>query len=207
MPDSTESQYTGKTTIDRMEPDDAVSALLDAQCRAAAVVKSASVEITCAARDVARALANGNRVIYCGAGSSGLMAMADALEVPGTFGVARESVMAIVAGGRASLTDLAGGYEDDADAGALDVRVAGVSPGDCVILVAASGRTPYTLGAAQAAKAAGATVIALANNPDTPLLEGADIPIFLATPPEPVAGSTQRDLDDGGHTSIITCRQ
>ena len=75
--------------------------------------------------------------------------------------------------------------------GAGDARAAGLGAGDCLIAVAASGRTPYALGAAEAAGAAGAAVIAVANNAGAPLLALADIPILLETPPEPLAGSTR----------------
>lgn len=179
------------TTIDRMDPADAVSALIEAQRRAALAVISASPDILRAAQAVAQSISVGGRLLYCGAGSSGLMSLADALELPGTFGISRDRALAIVAGGVASLSDLAGAYEDDPEAAGSDLRSAGLAQGDCVIAVAASGRTPYAIGAAEAARAAGATVIALANNAGTPLLELADIPILLETPPEPIAGSTR----------------
>ena len=191
MSTATEARDGTEAAIDRLEEGEAVAALIAAQQRAAACVAGAAADILRAARAVAAALSSGGKLIYCGAGSSGLMALADALELPGTYGVGADRAFAIIAGGTASLVDLAGGYEDDRESGAADVAAAGIGEGDVVIAIAASGRTPYALGAAEAGRRAGATVIALSNNADAPLLDGADIAIVLATPPEPVAGSTR----------------
>lgn len=188
---TTEKLDGTRATIDRLAPDDAVAALVEAQQRAAAAVSAAVTPIRLAAEQVATTIGAGGRVAYCGAGSSGLMALADALELPGTFGIARDRAVTLLAGGLASLSDLAGGYEDDFEAGAGDARAAGIEAGDCLIAVAASGRTPYALGAAEAAGAAGAAVVAITNNAGAPLLAMADIPILLETPPEPLAGSTR----------------
>jgi N-acetylmuramic acid 6-phosphate etherase len=177
--------------IDSVEPSKAVEMLVRAQINAAASVMDAAPQILQAGEAVAQAVLMGRRVHYCGAGSSGLMAMADALELPGTFGIARDSIRILLAGGTRSIEDLAGTYEDDNEAGSADLERAGLAAGDCVIAVAASGRTPYALGAADAARRTGATLVAIANTPDTPLLDAADIAILLQTPPEPVAGSTR----------------
>ncbi|WP_234894884.1 N-acetylmuramic acid 6-phosphate etherase, partial [Sinorhizobium meliloti] len=133
----------------------------------------------------------GGRLAYAGAGSSGLMAMADALELPGTYGIAREQVVILIAGGAASLTDLAGGYEDDMELARADVRSAGIGAGDCLISVSASGSTPYAIAAADEAGKRGARVIGMANNAGAPLLLNADVSILLETPPEVVSGSTR----------------
>jgi N-acetylmuramic acid 6-phosphate etherase len=187
----TETVQDRMLPVDRLEPLKAVEALIRAQNDAATAVMNATPCILQAGQAVATALEQERRVHYCGAGSSGLMAMADALELPGTYGIARDSISILLAGGARSIEDLAGTYEDDRDAGSTDLENAGLAAGDCVIAVSASGRTPYALGAADAAMRAGATLIAIANNPDTPLLDAADIAIFLQTPPELVAGSTR----------------
>ncbi len=119
------------------------------------------------------------------------MAMADALELPGTYGIAREQVVILIAGGAASLTDLAGGYEDDMELARADVRSAGIGAGDCLISVSASGSTPYAIAAADEAGKRGARVIGMANNAGAPLLLNADVSILLETPPEVVSGSTR----------------
>ncbi len=187
----TETVQDRMPAIDCLEPLKAVEALVRAQNDAAAVVMRATPQILLAGQAVVTALLQGGRVHYCGAGSSGLMAMADALELPGTYGIARDSISILLAGGARSIEDLTGTCEDDRNAGSADLESAGVAAEDCVIAVSASGRTPYVLGAADAARQAGATLIAIANNPNTPLLDAADIAILLQTPPEPVAGSTR----------------
>lgn len=187
----TEAVQDHMPAIDCLEPLTAAEALVRAQNDAAGAVMLAAPQILQAAQAVTTALLQGKRVHYCGAGSSGLMAMADALELPGTYGIARDNISILLAGGARSIEDLAGLYEDDREAGIADLENAGVAAGECVIAVSASGKTPYALGAADAARRANAVLITIANNPDTPLLDVADIPILLQTPPEPVAGSTR----------------
>jgi N-acetylmuramic acid 6-phosphate etherase len=117
--------------------------------------------------------------------------MTDALELPGTYGIALDKVVVLLAGGAASLTDLAGGYEDDMELARKDVRDAGIGAGDCLISVSASGSTPYALAAADEARERGARVIAMANNPGAVLFQNADVAILLQTPPEIISGSTR----------------
>jgi N-acetylmuramic acid 6-phosphate etherase len=166
--------------------------LADGQKAAAAVVDAALVDIA-AARRVSPLMRfwPGRRLVYVGAGSSGLMAMADALELPGTYGIARDRIVILLAGGAASLEDLAGGYEDDRELAVNDASAASISAGDCVVAVSASGSTPYALAIADYAREKGASVVALANNPGAALFEGADVSILLQTPPEVISGSTR----------------
>ncbi len=144
-----------------------------------------------AAARAAQALAGGGRLAYAAAGSSGLMAMADALELPGTFGIARDRIDILLAEGAANLLDFPAGPEDDETQAAHDVAAAGIGKGDCLIALSASGTTPYAVAALKAAKAAGAATIGIANNEGAPLLALADIAILLPTPPEVIAGSTR----------------
>ncbi|RVN83942.1 N-acetylmuramic acid 6-phosphate etherase, partial [Sinorhizobium meliloti] len=177
--------------LDVMRPELALRLLAAGQQEAAKSVEQAIEPISAAARLAADSLASGGRLAYAGAGSSGLMAMADALELPGTYGIAREQVVILIAGGAASLTDLAGGYEDDMELARADVRSAGIGAGDCLISVSASGSTPYAIAAADEAGKRGARVIGMANNAGAPLLLNADVSILLETPPEVVSGSTR----------------
>lgn len=177
--------------IDRMDPLEAALHLVDAQIAAAQAVRSAAPALAAAAGVVAAALAAGHRVIHAGAGSSGLMALADSLELPGTFGLSGDRAVALVAGGLDSLADLAGAPEDNRAAGAGALAALHPAEGDVVLVVAASGRTPWTIGVAEAARKAGATVVAFANNQGAPLLALGDIAVLLETPPEPLAGSTR----------------
>ena len=185
----TEGRHDQARGLDERPPIDALKLLADAQKAAAAVVDAALGDIAAAARLAADALSSGGRLVYAGAGSSGLMAMADALELPGTYGIARERIVILLAGGAASLEDLAGGYEDDRALAVSDA--AGIGPGDCVIAVSASGSTPYALAVAAHAREKGARVVAMANNPGAALFAGADVSILLRTPPEVVSGSTR----------------
>lgn len=187
----TEERHDKAMGLDVMHPALALRLLASGQQAAAKAVDSAIESIAAAAQIAAAALADGGRLAYAGAGSSGLMAMTDALELPGTYGIALDKVVVLLAGGAASLTDLAGGYEDDMELARKDVRDAGIGAGDCLISVSASGSTPYALAAADEARARGARVIAMANNPGAVLFQNAEVSILLQTPPEVISGSTR----------------
>ncbi|MFC6445954.1 N-acetylmuramic acid 6-phosphate etherase [Shinella zoogloeoides] len=187
----TEGRHEQARGLDERQPVDALKVLADGQKAAAAVVDAALVDIAAASRLAADALLSGGRLVYAGAGSSGLMAMADALELPGTYGIPHDRIVILLAGGAASLVDLAGGYEDDRDLAVGDAVAAGIGPKDCVISVSASGSTPYALAIADYAKEKGARVVAMANNPGAALFADADVAILLQTPPEVISGSTR----------------
>jgi N-acetylmuramic acid 6-phosphate etherase len=186
----TEALHEKAIGFDALAPLDALSLLAAAQAEAAKAPAVSMDAIAAASGLAAEALRGGRRLIYAGAGSSGLMAMADALELPGTFGIPRDRIAVLLAGGADSLLNLAGAPEDDLDAARDDARRA-VSSGDCVICVSASGSTPYTLALAEEAKSLGARIVSIANNAGTPLLALADAAILLETPPEMVSGSTR----------------
>ncbi|MFQ6158408.1 N-acetylmuramic acid 6-phosphate etherase [Sinorhizobium meliloti] len=190
-PAKTEERRDNAKGLDVMRPELALRLLAAGQQEAVRSVEQAIEPISAAARLAADSLASGGRLAYAGAGSSGLMAMADALELPGTYGIAREQIVILIAGGAESLTDLAGGYEDDMELARADVRNAGIGAGDCLISVSASGSTPYAVAAADEAGQRGARVIGMANNAGAPLLLNADVSILLETPPEVVSGSTR----------------
>ena len=187
----TEERHDNAKGLDLMHPAMALRLLAAGQQAAAKAVDAAIESISAAASIAAEALSSGRRLAYAGAGSSGLMAMADALELPGTYGIAQDQIVILLAGGAASLSDLAGGYEDDMDLAREDVRKAGIGAGDCLVSVSASGSTPYALAAADEARKRGAKVIAVANNPGAALFKDADVSILLQTPPEVVSGSTR----------------
>jgi N-acetylmuramic acid 6-phosphate etherase len=187
----TEAVHRNAEGLDMRPPEAIVRILLDAQVEAANGVSSAAEDIAKAAGVAAHRLSSGGRLIYAAAGSSALMALADALELPGTFGISRDRIVILLAGGNASLSDLAGGPEDDADQAKREIAAAGVSNKDCVIAVSASGSTPYAVGALEEARNRGAATISLANNAGAPLTELADVGIVIQTPPEVIAGSTR----------------
>jgi N-acetylmuramic acid 6-phosphate etherase len=140
---------------------------------------------------IADALRRGGRLIYAGAGTSGRLAALDAAECPPTFGVPREMVVALIAGGPRALTEAVEGAEDNAAAGGRDVRRARASKRDVVVGLSASGRTPYVLGALEAARRAGARTVAVVCNPGSAAARAADIAIVAETGPEVIAGSTR----------------
>jgi len=177
--------------LNNKSDDDVLALLLDRQRAALDAVEDAIPQISKAANALQRASQANGMIGYAGAGSAGLTALADCLELPGTFGFPPERMRMLYAGGAENLLHLAGTYEDNEDAGRHDFLTSGLGEGDILIAVSASGSTPYTLGTFRAAQAAGTETIALANNPDAPLLDLADHPILLKTPPEIIAGSTR----------------
>lgn len=187
----TEQRNDKASGLDERSPDDVLRLLHEAQIEAAASVARATDSIAKGALLAAGTLAAGGRIAYAAAGSSGLMALADALELPGTYGIAPDRVVILLAGGIEGLIRLAGSYEDDVEQAAKDIAGAGLGLGDCLISISASGTTPYALAAIDEAKRRGLKIIAIANNPNVPLFAQADVAITLETPPEIVAGSTR----------------
>jgi N-acetylmuramic acid 6-phosphate etherase len=188
---NTEQRHSASDALDALPPETALTAMYDVQIAAARSVHGAIPRIAAAAETVARCMKAGGRLVYAGAGSSGLMALADGLEIPGTFGVPREQVVILISEGIATLADFANETEDDSQRGEDDVRALGLTDKDCLIALSASGTTPYAVAALAAARASGARTIAIANNQGAPLLALADIAIHLDTPPEILAGSTR----------------
>ena len=133
----------------------------------------------------------GGRLIYIGAGTSGRLGVLDASECPPTFGTPPELVVGIIAGGPAALTEAVEGAEDDRAGGARDIAKLEVHQNDCVIGIAASGRTPYVIGGLQEAKTRGALTVGIACNRPSSLEDWAEISITPVVGPEVVSGSTR----------------
>lgn len=188
---ATEAQHDHSKGLDSQNPSHVLALLAASQVSAASVVEAATPSIERAANIVADTLRSGKQLIYVGAGSSGLMALADALELPGTYGIPHHQVSTLFAGGVNCLSQMLGGPEDDEDAARNDLSSKAPGAGDCVICVTASGSTPYPLAAAKLAQSLGCKVIGIANNPTAVLFEYSDVSIALATPPEVIAGSTR----------------
>ena len=166
-----------------------LAALADGQARAIAAVQRALPQLEVAAAGVEARLAAGGRLVYAGAGTSGRLAVLDAAELPPTFGFERTVVL--MAGGAEAGASAREGAEDDEDDAVARVAAASVGPADAFVGIAASGRTPFTVAALRAARAAGAFTIGIANVAGTPLLEAAQAPVWLDTGPEVLAGSTR----------------
>src|SRR5579863_7405085 len=143
----------------------------------ARAVSSAVPAIARAVDAVARRFLRGGRVFYVGAGSSGRLAALDAAELPPTFGTFPSRVQAVIAGGRRALTQAVEGAEDNYAQGAKDLAARRLIGNDCVVGIAASGGTPYVLGALEFAKKKGALTIGLTSNPRTPITQVAKIGI------------------------------
>jgi N-acetylmuramic acid 6-phosphate etherase len=148
--------------------------------------------------DVARAvdgivgrLTAGGRLFYLGTGTSGRLGVLDAVECPPTFGIAPELVQAIIAGGYDACHRAVEASEDDAEAGARDLDARGFSSGDALVGIAASGRTPYTVGAVAYARQLGALTIAITCAPKSAITKAAEIAIVPVVGPEVIAGSTR----------------
>lgn len=186
---ATEARHKKAEGLDMRAPEDILALLASGQQDAARAVDAAIPALAQAGELVADALRSGRKLVYAAAGSSGLMAMADALELPGTYGIPREQIVLLLAGGLSSDSEMPGTPEDDVALAETDAAVIG--KGDCVLAVSASGSTPYVVKIAEIARSRGAKVVAIANNPGARLFDGADVSVLLETPPEVVAGSTR----------------
>jgi len=175
--------------LDLLRPSQIARHLIDAQSQAILAVEPVMDDLVKAADMMAETLQNGGSLIYGAAGSSGLMAAADALELPGTFGLDPDRIHILMAGGQPTSSRMPGATEDDTDQ--VEQAAKHIHPDDCVIVVTASGSTPYAVALARAARAMGAQVIGMANTPGATLFEHSDLAICLATPPEILAGSTR----------------
>lgn len=163
--------------------------LIDSNARAVEAVRAALPQLEAAAQAIAGQLESGGRLVYAGAGTSGRLALMDAAELPPTFGFDRAQVL--LAGGSGAGESAMEGAEDNTQAAQHAVDDAQIGERDVLIGVAASGRTPYTVAALQAAGRRGAVTVGIANNPGTAVLEAARYPVLLDTGPEVLAGSTR----------------
>ncbi|MEP3671097.1 MAG: N-acetylmuramic acid 6-phosphate etherase [Roseibium sp.] len=166
--------------------------LLNNQNRAFEAVRTASNSILAAIDAIAGRLAHPTaRLIYCGAGTSGRLALLDAVELDPTFSWPHERMHVLLAGGQDSFVTAQEGAEDDRDAGEAALRALNPSPQDVFIGLAASGTTPFVLSAMETANKAGCLTIGISNNDRTSVLTSASLPVLLETGPEVLAGSTR----------------
>lgn len=168
-----------------------LASLLASQKQAVEAVAASAEAIQRAAQAISEHLLAGGRLVYIGAGSSGLIALQDGAELPGAFGLDSDRIVFAIAGGMARIALLDAAAEDDISGAGRDIAALGPMERDVVIAVSASGSTPYTLAGAKAAHERGATLIGLANRAASPLLHIADYPILLDSGPEPLHGSTR----------------
>jgi N-acetylmuramic acid 6-phosphate etherase len=156
-----------------------------------AAVAAVVPQIAEAVGRITDALRRGGRLLYVGAGTSGRLAVLDAAECPPTFGTPPDLVQAVLAGGPGAVTQAAEGVEDDTHGGEREIDARSVGPADVVVGIAASGGTPFVLGAVRRARARGAATIALACAPSSPLEAACHMAIVPLVGPEVIAGSTR----------------
>ena len=177
--------------LDTMATAAVVGVLLEAEALVLPAVRAATPAITTAAEVIADRMRAGGRMVLLGAGTSGRLAVIQAAELPGTFGLADGIVVGCTAGGGAGGLRGTDWDEDDSDAGNRDLMATGFAAGDVLVAVAASGRTPYTLAAAAAAKALGAAVVAVTTTRPSPLAELATVAVEISIGAEALRGSTR----------------
>lgn len=188
---NTETPSGKHPDLDQYGTNDLVRAFTEDQVHAANVVHAAAPQLARAVEAAVPRIAAGGRLIYVGAGTSGRLGVLDSVELFPTFSWPKDRALALIAGGRGAMYEAVEGAEDDRAQGAADLRALNPSPHDVCIALAASGSTPYVLGAIEAARAAGALTIGVANNPGAPVAEQAEIGLTIDTGSEVISGSTR----------------
>ncbi len=187
----TEQANPASAGIDTQPTEAALRIINGEDCKVAEAVEKEIPAIARAVDAIVAALAKGGRLFYIGAGTSGRLGVLDASEIPPTFSAPAEMVQGIMAGGEAALSRATEATEDDPAVGARDLAARGFAAGDVLIGLAASGRTPYVLGAIGEAKRLGAVTIGICCTPDAELSRSVDIAIAPLVGPEIIAGSTR----------------
>lgn len=191
VPPRTEQPHPDHPALDRYDTAALLEAFVTDQAQAALAVRAAAPALVQAVDAAVPRLRAGGRIVYVGAGTSGRLGVLDAVELFPTFSWPRERAPALLAGGEGAMFVAVEGAEDRVDQGAADLQALQPMPNDVVLLLAASGSTPYALGAAGAARAAGALTVGIVNNPGAALAAACEIGVVLDTGPEVVSGSTR----------------
>ena len=187
----TEATNSAHAGLDQYSLPELVSSFIEDQVDAVQAVRLAAPQLTRAVEAALPRIQAGGRLIYVGAGTSGRLGVLDSVELHPTFSWPRDRAVALLAGGQSAMFVAVEGAEDDEAQGGLDLL--SLQPGqlDVVLLLAASGSTPYVIGALREARRVGALSLGFANNPNAPVAEMAEIGITLDTGPEVIAGSTR----------------
>jgi N-acetylmuramic acid 6-phosphate etherase len=168
-----------------------VALMNDEDAMVAVAVRRVLDEVVKAVDEIVARLAKGGRLFYTGTGTSGRLGVLDASECPPTFGVSPELVQGVIAGGYDACHRAVEASEDDAEAGAADLKARGFGVSDVVVGIAASGRTPYTVGAVKFARGIGAFTVGLTCVPGSPITEAAELSIVPVVGPEVLTGSSR----------------
>lgn len=187
----TETPSREHAQLDQYPTTELINALADDQLTAVNAVRAAAPSLAAAVTAALPRIEAGGRLIYVGAGTSGRLGVLDSVELYPTFSWPKERALALLAGGASAMFVAVEGAEDDFDQGDADLRATSPGANDVVLLLAASGATPYVLGALSAAREAGALTIGFANNIDAPVARQAEIGVTLDTGSEIISGSTR----------------
>lgn len=198
---STEGVDPTFAELDNLGVDELARLMNLADQRVATAVERALPQIVAAVEAVSERFNDGGRLIHIGAGTSGRLGVLDASECPPTFNTDPTEVVGIIAGGDRALRNAAEGAEDSAELGAADLDEVGVGARDVVVGIAASGRTPYVIGALQRAREVGAATVAVSCNARAAISGEADHAIEVVVGPEFIAGSTR--LGAGTATKLV----
>ena len=187
----TEQSNPASAHIDSVSTEEIVRIINREDHSVAPAVEKVLPQIAQAVDLIYQKIQSGGRLIYCGCGTSGRLGVLDAVECPPTFGVPPEMVVGLMAGGAPAFVKAVEGAEDDHDMGSVDLKSLGFSKNDALVGIAASGRTPYVLGAMEYAKSLGAPVIALTCSSNSEMSRSAQLTINPICGPEVIAGSTR----------------
>ncbi len=187
----TEQENPNTTNLSSLPTDAILGLMNDEDALVSVAVRRVLSEVTLAVDEIAGRLKAGGRLFYIGTGTSGRLGVLDASEIPPTFGVPRDMVQAVIAGGYDACHRAVEASEDDAQAAREDLKARGFTRGDALVGIAASGGTPYTIGALTYARELGAFTVAVACVPDSPITKTAEVSIVPVVGPEVIAGSTR----------------
>lgn len=188
---NTEQRNPETYDLDKLQTPELVMAINRADQAVAMVVASALDQIAAAVDAISTRLKAGGRLFYVGSGTSGRLGVLDAVECSPTFGVPAELVQGVLSGGYAACHSAVEAAEDSPEQGEADLRARNVNARDAVVGVAASGRTPYTIGAVKYARELGALTVGVSCNRNAELSAQVDLPIEVETGPEVLTGSTR----------------
>jgi N-acetylmuramic acid 6-phosphate etherase len=197
----TEQRNAASADIDARPVEEVLRIINSEDHKVAGAVEREIPRIALAVSAIVDRLGRGGRLFYIGAGTSGRLGVLDASECPPTYSVPAELVQGIIAGGEHALAHSTEASEDDPQAGALDLAERGFTSGDVLVGIAASGRTPYVLGAVGHARQLGAATIGISCTPDSELSQAVEFPIELLTGPEVITGSTR--MKAGTATKLV----
>ena len=194
---TTEQRNQRTMDLDTMTSLQIVTTMNDEDLRAVQSVTNVLPQVATAIDWAAEALERGGRVFYMGAGTSGRLGVLDASEIPPTFGMDPGWIIGIIAGGDTALRNAVENAEDDTEQGWKDLQEFNITPLDTVVGIAASGTTPYVIGALKAAREFGCLTGAITSNPDAPMSEAAEIAMEMVVGPEFVTGSSRMKSGTG----------